>query len=254
MARPYPASVIRLLKACEAEVRNSIDTKDELALADVLLPMAEAIYDPDGPRSSGRKKIKPREVFLERLFFDFRELIAAYQILVDFPTLARSRPPRSQGLSPARLASFWREAYLNELYIFLCRVDAYMARIVRNYRRERSLAALPSFLTHMRELINSRLGDFIEMRGGHVHRRRYEYTDPELHRLQLLEMLATGSKIPEFRKLYREAARTAKVNNTETFRLITREAKDCLKGVFDSFEGFMLDREGRLVYPSNLKT
>jgi hypothetical protein len=26
-----------------------------------------------------------------------------------------------------------------------------------------------------------------------------------------------------------------------------------LKGIFDSFEGFMLNREGRLVYPSNLK-
>jgi hypothetical protein len=111
---------------------------------------------------------------------------------------------------------------------------------------------LPRFQTYIRELIQARLGDFVEMRGGHVHRRRYEYCDPELQRLQVLEMLATGSNLPSFTKMYATAAREAKKHNTQTFRLITREAQDALKAVFDSFEGFMVDKSGNLLYPVNL--
>jgi hypothetical protein len=251
MPRAYPPSVLRLLAVFKRETRSAFETKDELAIADILLPMAELIYESGRPHVSNRP-LKPREAFIRQLYLDFREVIAAYQTLLDFPALARSKPPRRSTLSPARLVAFWREAYLNEFYIFHCRLDAYVSRVIRSYRHDRRLAALSRFQTLIRDLIQGRFGDYIEMRGGHVHRHRYEYGDPELQRLQLLEMLATGSKLPAFRRMYATAARQAKKQNTETFKLITREAQDALKAVFDSFEGFMLDQSGNLLYPVNL--
>ena len=253
MANHYPASVLRLLKACTAEAKEAMETADEAGAADILLPIAEAIYSPEELKARGRPRLTPRKTFFQNLFFDFREVIAAYSTLADFPTLARSKPPRSQSLSPARLISFWREAYLNEFYIFICRLQAYISRVVRAYRHEPRLAKLSAFPDHFRRLVEDRLGDFVVMRGEHVHQRRYEFSDPELHRLQLLEMLATNSKIPEFVKLYRRAVRQEQASNTKTFKLITREAKDALKGAFDAFEGFMLDSDGRLVYPAKLQ-
>ena len=230
-----------------------METTDEAELADILLPIAEAIYAPETLRARQRPQLTARKAFFQKLFFEFREVIAAYTILAEFPTLARSKTPKSQSLSAARLISFWRVAYLNEFYIFICRLQAYISRVARAYRHEPRLAKLSAFPDHFRRLVEDRLGDFIVMRGQHVHQRRYEFSDPELHRLHLLEMLAMNSKIPEFVKLYRRAVRQEKASNTKTFKLITREAKDALKGAFDVFEGFMLTSDGRLVYPGKLQ-
>jgi hypothetical protein len=78
MSRAYPPSVLRLLAAFEHETRAAFETKDELAIADILLPMAELLYKPDRPHVSNRA-LRPRDTFIRQLYLDFREVIAAYQ-------------------------------------------------------------------------------------------------------------------------------------------------------------------------------
>jgi len=252
VASPFPASVIRLLNACTKETRLFVDQKDEQSMADFILPIAETIFDPKGPLPNTHRKFTGRQTFLRALFSDFREVISAYQSLIEFPWLARSRPRKRCQLTAGRIVTFWREAYLNELYIFSLRLDAYITRVARLYRRDVSAAKVAKLADYLRGVIAEHFGDFIEMRGEHVHQRRYEFVDLELQRIQSLEMLAIHGKVASLRKLYDHAVRTARNQNTTNFRRINAAAKDALKAVFESYNRFMLTTSGELNYPSNL--
>jgi len=118
------------------------------------------------------------------------------------------------------------------------------------YRRDVSAAKVAKLADYLRGVIAEHFGDFIEMRGEHVHQRRY--VDLELQRIQSLEMLAVHGKVASLRKLYDHAVRTARNQNTTNFRRINAAAKDALKAVFESYNRFMLTTSGELNYPSNL--
>lgn len=245
--------MLRFLNAFIAESSNYVDTADEKVASNLTLSLAETIYRPEGALPGPRGNLTARETFFRQLFFDFGEVFSAYQTLVDFRAFSIAKPSRRSPLSAARLITFWREAYFNELYIFLCRLEVYAKRVARPYRHDSRINKVPLFVRHIQSLIDSRFGDLKTMRSTHVHTRRYEHTDAELKRIQLLETLAVHGKMKEMKGLYSTAVRRGRRQNRENFRRISLEAKDVLKGVFDSFERFMLSSANELIYPPNLR-
>jgi hypothetical protein len=246
--------MLRLLDACVEESRKTIDTKDERLMGDITLSLAETIFDPRGALPNPKRSLTPRQLFYRQLFFDFRELFEAYQTLLDCPALSRSKPTKKSGLSPARLVRFWREAYLNELYIFLARLKAYIKRVARAYGHDHRVPHLREIAKEMEEVIDDIFSELVEVRSGHVHKYRYEHSDPELNRIQLFELLAVEGKMKTMQKLYREGVRQAEHQSIVDFRIFNRKAKDVLEAVFDSFDRFMVDKSKRLIYPANLKS
>ena len=209
-----------------------IDMKDEKLMADITLSLAETIFDPGGALPNPKRTLTPRQLFYRQLFFDFREVMEAYQTLLDFPALSRSKPHAKSGLTPARLIRFWREALLNELYIFVGRLKTYVKpRCSRLPTRQQSS-----------KLANGRGGDgrihrraffwFSSNARGHVHGYRYENSDPELNRIQVLEFAGGGGKMLKMRSLYRSGVRQARHQSVTDFRIFNRQAKATLKASF----------------------
>jgi len=150
------------------------------------------------------------------------------------------------------MTTFWREAYLNEYYIFLKRLETLLTRMGRWYRKDTRLPRLPQAIKGLHEAVRDMFKDLDQMRGSHVHQHRYQYSDPELNRLQLLELLAVEGKLSQMRPLYNRAVQQAKKQNTENFRRITMRAKQGLQLVFDCFAPAFLDDHGKIIYPTNL--
>jgi hypothetical protein len=105
----------------------------------------------------------------------------------------------------------------------------------------------------MVSVIDDRFSPLVKMRGGHVHQYRYEHSDPELNRIQLLELLAVEGKMKAMQKLYKEGVARAKRQSVVDFRIFNSDARDSLKAVFDTFDGFMVDKSKHLIYPPNLR-
>jgi hypothetical protein len=250
MSHEYPKSLTMFLEACIAETREL--TATDSAVRDITLSLAETIYSEEGALPPTRN-VSPRQEFFRSLFFYFNELFVAYQTLVEFPVFARSRPPKLLKFSKARLVTFWREAYLNEYYIYLQRLNALLTRVSRWYRKDTRLPRLPEAIQGLRDAVHEQFVDLERMRGSHVHEHRYQHSDPELQRLHLLELLAVESKLAGMRPLYVRAVQKAKARNTQYFRRITKRAKDGLKLVFDCFAPAFIDPNGRIIYPANLK-
>ena len=86
--------------------------------------------------------------------------------------------------------TFWMESYLNEGYIFQCRLLDLIKFIQRRYKKD------PDFTEFVTEVGNSlanfvcqQLEPLIASRGAHVHVRRHRHVDPELARLILLDTM-----------------------------------------------------------------
>ncbi len=252
MTRQYPKSLKRFLDACIGETRGIIDGTDHSASRDLSLSFAETIYlENDAlPRS---RKLSQRQDFFKSLVFQFNELFTAYQTLIEFPVLARSCPPKNLKYSEARLVTFWREAYLNEYYIYLERLDVFIKKIGRWYRRDSRFPRLEKLAEGLRGIMRAEFEDLKTMRGSHVHEHRYYFSDPELRRVQLLELLAIEGKFTAMRPLYVQAIRNAKKQTIINFRRLNYRAKDSLKGVFDCFSPLFVDDNGRYIYPEHIK-
>ena len=96
-------------------------------------------------------------------------------------------------LTPERhtvTAIFWMESYLNEVYIFQCRLFDLITFIQRRYKKD---ADFTEFVTKvgdsLTEFVKNQLEPLINDRGVHVHKQRHRRADPELARLTQLDAM-----------------------------------------------------------------
>jgi hypothetical protein len=86
--------------------------------------------------------------------------------------------------------TFWMESYLNEVYIFQCRLLDLIKFIQRRYKKD---ADFTEFVTEvgdsLAEFVQEQLAPLIKDRGAHVHERRHRRADPELAKLTLLDTM-----------------------------------------------------------------
>jgi hypothetical protein len=86
--------------------------------------------------------------------------------------------------------TFWTESYLNEVYIFQCRLLDLIKFIQRRYKKD---ADFTEFVTEvgdsLAEFVQEQLAPLIKDRGAHVHERRHRRADPELAKLTLLDTM-----------------------------------------------------------------
>lgn len=85
---------------------------------------------------------------------------------------------------------FWMESYLNEVYIFQCRLLDFIKFIQRRYKKD---VDFTEFVTEigdsLAEFVQEQLAPLIKDRGTHVHERRHRLGDPELAKLTLLDTM-----------------------------------------------------------------
>lgn len=87
-------------------------------------------------------------------------------------------------------ATFWMESYLNEVYIFQCRLIYFITFIQRRYKKD---VDFTEFVTEvgdsLTQFVKNQLQPLINDRGVHVHKQRHRQVDPELARLTQLDAM-----------------------------------------------------------------
>ncbi len=249
-----PRSVNLVLKALFSEGKRQLENESFCSHADFILAISESVFTPDDIHIPDPKRQSEKTIFYKKIAFDVEEVITSYEVLYDFPLMARSKPPKSTRLTPTKVIIFWRESYLNELYIFNCRLLTLIKRAGRAYRHEDEGTKIQDLCNSLEALVQEAMEPLVKMRGTHVHESRYFTSDPELERIRLLENLASGTGKREFKQMYLKAIRDGKKQSTANFRAFNLHAKDRLTSTFNAFLYFMLDPDGQLRYPTNLKS
>jgi hypothetical protein len=250
-SRIYPAAMLRFQEACIEECRRVTETLSPKEMKRISLSMAETLANPKGALPKPVVQLTPQRFFFRDLFFDYNELSDSYQLLVDFVSLTTTKLRKGSTVLPARLTRFWRESYLHEFYIFLCRIDQFIEHVRKFYASDQRVFRVSVFL---RKSIKKHLSDLEDMRGSHVHKYSYHHVDSELNRLSLLEMLVVYGRSNALRPHYSRAIRNARAATRKSFQQSNLVAKDALKAVFGSFNRYLLDEAHRLIYPSSLPT
>lgn len=250
--RDYPSAMWRFETACTKESKRVIGEIGD-ANHKLFQSIAELFSSEEGTMPNPKHKLSPEQTFFRQLFFDYIEVRQAYETLSDFPALSQSRPPRNSKLSSSRLLVFWREAYLNEFYIFQCRLEVFIKRIARAYRKDFPSLTEKNVSEVIKTLNDSFLQPITKLRGIHVHIHRSQHSDPELIRLELLDewldMLGVDGK-----NLYKKCVNQCRKHNAHYFRIFTSQAKNSLTVVFCTFGGVLFDADNNFIYPKNLKT
>ena len=128
--------------------------------------------------------------FLRDFWNLFQECIQSCQTL----DLVRDLASKSaESIEPERhtaTITFWMESYLNEVYIFRCRLLDLIKFIQRRYRKD---ADFTQFVTEvgdsLAQFVQEQLAPLIKYRGAHVHERRHRVADPQLAKLTLLDTM-----------------------------------------------------------------
>jgi len=151
-------------------------------------------------------------------------------------------------------AIFWMESYLNEVYIFQCRLLDLIVFIQRRYKKD---VDFTEFVTEvgdsLTEFVKNELEPLINDRGVHVHKRRHRQADPELARLiqldTMIDILGHTDLIP-----VREQSREDSKKWLETQ---LRHYSDLCWHLFDEVcrgfsDGILLEID-RIIVPLHLK-
>ena len=129
-------------------------------------------------------------VFLRDFFNTFHECIQACQTLDLVRDLSTASMASLDEERHSSTVTYWIESYLNEVYIFQCRILDLIKFIQRRYKKD---ADFTEFVVtvgdSLARFVKEQLSPLMDDRGVHVHERRHRRADPELARLALLDVM-----------------------------------------------------------------
>lgn len=151
-------------------------------------------------------------------------------------------------------ATFWMESYLNEVYIFQCRLLDLITFIQRRYKKDVDFTEFVNEVgDSLTEFVKKELEPLINDRGAHVHQRRHRRADPELARLTQLDTMIDILGHSDLRSV-REQSRK---DSTKWLATQLRHYSDQCWHLFDEVcrgfsDGILLEID-RIIVPSHLK-
>lgn len=160
-------------------------------------------------------------------------------------------------ISPERhtaTAIFWMESYLNEVYIFQCRLLDLIIFIQRKYKKDIDFT---EFVTKvgdsLTEFVKNGLEPLINTRGIHVHQQRLRQIDPELARLTqldlMIDILGHTDLIPVREQARKDSAKWLATQLGHYSDLCWHFFDEVCRGFSD---GILLEID-RIIVPSHLK-
>lgn len=192
--------------------------------------------------------------FLRDFWNQFHECIQSCQSLDVIRNLAFQSMTSTESVHYTATVTFWMESYLNEVYIFQCRLLDLIKFIQRRYKKD---ADFTEFVIEVGEsltqYVQEQLAPLIKDRGAHVHERRHRLVDPELARLTLLDTM-----IDELGHVDLHIVREISRDKAEAWLIAqTRHYSDLSWHLFDEVcrgfsDGILLDIN-RIIVPLHLK-
>jgi hypothetical protein len=193
------------------------------------------------------------EHFVLDIFDAYTELFQAYDNVMQMVNLAGLRFKRIQTITRLQFLTFVLEASYNEFYIFDERIGAFLTVVQRKYRHDPQFALLQTFLPKAQAIIASTLKPILAVRGAHVHERRISSGDETLKRAGTLDILVVRGGMKRLKPIRRAAMLAAEKHTLQATRTLTRNAKAVSAAILKQMCSQLLDSNGRLRYPSNIK-
>ncbi|MGY8627528.1 hypothetical protein [Chromobacterium violaceum] len=153
------------------------------------------------------------------------------------------------------IVTFWMESYLNEGYIFQCRLLDFIKFIQRRYKKD------PDFTEFVTEVgdslanfVREQLEPLIAYRGAHVHERRHRHVDPELARLTLLDTMIDILGHEEFGTMRTQSRKDAANWLIKQIRHFSNLAWHLFDEVCRGFsDGILLSDINKIIIPLHFK-
>jgi len=239
----------------ETLFRFTRDYLARLATEQVREKLAEAmrkhLWDIDGSHSIERD-LTPHDVTFLKVFCGFNEITLSYLYLCDIEIYVGRFPYGDTAIPRSRHLEYHITNYLHEVYILKSRLQAYLKRIRREYRKSPKLDE--KALDLLDNLVEKTFTPIVKARGVHVH--EYRYSDDDLDRIHTWELLAShpsneedgdrSYKLPydrNYKEVRREWVKRIKANNDNIKRL--------LDDYFGELYSLVFQKNGDLRFPKS---
>ncbi|MBA4382576.1 MAG: hypothetical protein C0406_08440 [Sideroxydans sp.] len=192
--------------------------------------------------------------FLRDFWNLFHECIQSCQTLDLVRDLASKSIDPMEPERHTATVTFWMETYLNEVYIFQCRLLDLIKFIQRRYKKD---ADFTEFVTEvgdsLAEFVQEQLAPLIKDRGSHVHEHRHRLADPELAKLTLLDTMIDVLGHAELNDMREQSRKDTAAWLTTQVRHFSDLAWHLFNEVCRGFsDGILLDID-RIIVPLHLK-
>ena len=189
------------------------------------------------------------EGFFSEFFRAWSELFQAYENVIFMTKLPRLKFKRTETISRLQFLTFVLESSFNEFYMFSERLEKFLSVTKRKYRADREIQI---FIPKALAVVQKTLQPIINIRGSHVHNRRFSSDDEIIGRASVLELLVAAGKMKKLRPIYKSAFAHACSHILNIIKNHARYAKIVLASVFKHLCVILVDRAGRLRYPTGI--
>jgi hypothetical protein len=202
------------------------------------------------PPLSLERPLRREEAYIQRLYKAATEVLESFAALRHAEIYLSRFPFAEDGVRSSAYIRYHLGSFMNELYILQERMDAFCTRMGREFRKDKRVRNLDDRIAYSRAETMRLFSPATEMRGGHVHKERYD--DEELSQLAIWEMLAEVEP-EQFVTPRDKCVEAVRLSNFEFVQRVNAGISDRLDQFFAYFEGLVFHDDGRLRFPSNIR-
>jgi hypothetical protein len=183
-----------------------------------------------------------RERFLKEIFDDYYEILMSFENMKMISIFVRQYPNyksyKNQKINKTKYLRYHIENYLNEIYIFEKRIEAFLNKLIKKLKSKQLNKEIDR-INKLKDILYKSLEKAKDARGAHVH--KYRFTNNKISQLNSLELFADigGLKILsfykdwEYKQLRNEWAKIINENNNELQKLLDYILEGTKPIVFD---------------------
>lgn len=198
------------------------------------------------------RNISRDEYYFWKIFSGYSEISSSLRTLEDIEVYINSFPYRNKKITKLRNLSYHIENYFSELYILRERLNAYLSKISKSFKKDKKRQSIVSITKSFLIITERVFSEPTKTRGRHIHETRFQ--DNEIRRLESLELL----KLVNDGKLKRIISSYFKFD----YLLLKKNWKQNIKTMNGSFRQFLdlfgdlliahlFDEKNHLIYPNS---
>ena len=138
--------------------------------------------------TNGEKVDLPERDFIDILYHNFYDIMETYEALELSAVLLSVNGPRSNKVSEDKYCRYVINTYLQDMYILKERLNSYATKIKRVHNNLGRTQIVDILIEPVFDVVKQSFKGIVDIRGGHVHQRRY--TDQTLDDASLFSSTA----------------------------------------------------------------
>lgn len=207
-----------------------------------------------GDLTSISRNISRDEYYFWKIIGGYSEISSSLRTLEDIEIYITSFPYRNKRITKLRNLKYHIENYFSELYILRGRLNTYLNKISKSFKKDKKCQSIVSFTNSFMITIDKTFSVAIKIRGRHVH--EYRFQDNEIIRLETLELLKLVDD-SEINSVLSAQFKFDYILQRKKWKQNLKTMNRIFKIFLDDFGGLLVahlfDEENRLIYPNSPK-